>query len=86
MFFPEKKGGKNEEVRLKKKYDLFRCTRQKGDNTTPCGGLMIAKSGQKTSKCIKCGARSRLSSCRLVAQADKQKDLRERAKKLGGML
>ncbi|MFP4005218.1 MAG: hypothetical protein ACLFUR_00665 [Candidatus Hadarchaeia archaeon] len=79
---------KKDILKIKSKYGILKCDYKLGHPTNRCNGLIIAKSGQKTGQCLKCGRRRKLNKCRLVYQSDNRKKVREAvriAKEFGGI-
>lgn len=75
-------------IKIGKKYGLLKCDYQMGNQSRSCKGLIIAKSGQKTGKCPKCGRRRKLDNAKLLYRTNHRKKIREvrrKAKEFGGM-
>lgn len=71
-----------------KKYGLVKCDFQGGRYTRPCTGLIIARGGQKTARCPKCGRSRHLKNTVLLYQANNQKRIRKKMgeiKRRGGL-
>lgn len=70
------------------KYVLVKCDFQEDRYSSPCNGLIFAKSGQKTGRCPKCGRRRRLKNTVLLYQSDNRERVRKKMgdiKRSGGL-
>lgn len=77
-----------ETLTAENKYVLVKCDFQGDRYRRPCTGLIIAKSGQKTGRCPKCGRRRRLKDAVFLYQSDDRERIRKKMgdiKRRGGL-
>lgn len=62
-------------LQIEENYGLALCGNLESKLSGPCHGMMIARRGQKTALCPRCGKRRRLHGRTVLAQSDSKRDL-----------